>query len=152
MNMNNNPTLEQLRDLLRKGDDHAGHHVLWVKKDGTVVLTQLEKGPRSKLPTYEHLDMQMRYGTFPVGYEYVGEEAAKEDWWIPLLFENMVANWAKCKGTSGITDVDNDTVAPDGYPVDAEEAAWLRKAREETRRLKQERQKRQPRPLPHSYE
>jgi len=65
------------------------------------------------LPTYEHPDMQMRYTTFPVAYGFVGEEAATEDWWIPLLFENMVVNWAKCKGTAGVTHVDTNTVAPE---------------------------------------
>jgi hypothetical protein len=71
-NMTDNPTLEQLRELLRKGDDLAGHHVLWVKKDRTVVLTQLPRGPRSQIPPYEPPDVQMRYGTFPVPYECVG--------------------------------------------------------------------------------
>jgi hypothetical protein len=126
--MTDNPTLEQLRELLRKGDDLAGHHVLWVKKDRTVVLTQLPRGPRSQIPPYEPPDVQMRYGTFPVAYECVGDQAADEDWWMPLLFTSMVENWAKAIGAPGVLHVPLHTVADDP-PSGGEEPAWKKKAR-----------------------
>jgi hypothetical protein len=78
LNLNDNPTIEQFRDLLRAHDDHAGHHVLWVRKDGEVMLTCLPKSNPRRPPIYEHPQMQMRYDTFPVGYEYVGLEAAED--------------------------------------------------------------------------
>jgi hypothetical protein len=74
MNLNDNPTLEQFRALLRLHDDLAGHHVLWVRKDGEVMLTCLPKNDNErKPPTYEHHDMKIRYDTFQRARGYVGE-------------------------------------------------------------------------------
>jgi hypothetical protein len=128
MNLNDNPTLEHFRDLLRQHDDHAGHHVLWVRKDGEVVL--------SCLPN-EHPQMQMRYETFPIGNEYVGPEAAEDRWWTSELFRSMLQQWPKARETPGVMHIDLDTVAPDGQPVDAEEAALLQRYREEAARQRQ---------------
>jgi hypothetical protein len=33
MKLNDNPTLEQFRELLRQHDDRAGHHVLWARNE-----------------------------------------------------------------------------------------------------------------------
>jgi hypothetical protein len=137
MNLNDNATLAQFREMLRQHDDGAGNHALWVRKDGEVMLTCLPRDDYKKVPPYTHRDMQMRYDLFPAGYEYVGAEAAEEDWWIPLLFENMLELWGKVKGIRGVTHIDLDTVAPDGRPVDAEEAAWLKRQREAYLRRKQ---------------
>jgi hypothetical protein len=132
MNLNDSPTLEQFRALLREHDDLAGHHVLWVRKDGEVMLTCLpEIGTERKPPTYEHRDMKIRYDTFQRGRGYVGEEGASEDWWMPLLFEKMREHWAALKDVPGVTHIDLETIAPDGLPVTAEEAAWIKREREE---------------------
>jgi hypothetical protein len=144
MNLDDNPNLEQFRELLRQHDDRAGHHVLWVRRDGEVMLTCLPKGegdPR-ELPTYEHPSMQIRYDTFQAGGGYVGEAGATEDWWMPLLLEKMREHWAALKGAPGMTHVDLDTIAPDGLPVSAEEAAEIKRGREEFARRKQSGQKR----------
>lgn len=41
MNLNKNPTVRQLKDLFRVADDEAGHHILWVNKEGDVRVTLL---------------------------------------------------------------------------------------------------------------
>src|SRR5262249_20396371 len=125
MNLNDNPNLEQLRDLLRAGDDLAGHHVLWVKKDGAVELTRLPVSqPFNPPPSHEHPEMQLRYETFLAGNEYVGRQAAEDAWWTSELFRNLLERWAAVKGTAGVTEVALHTVAPDGQPLDAEELTF----------------------------
>jgi hypothetical protein len=137
MNLNDNPTIEQFREMLRQHDDHAGHHALWVRRDGEVMLTCLPNEKPYRVPTYEHPDMQMRYDTFPIGSEHVGPEAAEDKWWTGELFRNMLEQWAKARGKPGILHIDLDTVAPDGCPVDAEEAARLKRYREEAAQRQQ---------------
>ncbi len=137
MNLNDHPTIEQFRYLLRQHDDHAGHHALWVRKDGEVMLTCLPRSNPRKPPTYENPEMQMYYDTFPVGYEYVGPEAAEDKWWTGELFRNMLEQWTRARGTPGVLHIKLHTVAPDGCPVDAEEAAEIRRAQEEYARRKQ---------------
>ena len=132
MNLNDNPTIEQFHDLLRKHDDRAGHHVLWVRKDGEVMLACLPRSPLRKPPSYDHAEMQMRYDTFPLGYGYVGPEQPDDDGWFRgELFEHMLGQWARLKGTAGMAHLGLATVAPYGRPVDAEEAAEIRRMQEE---------------------
>src|SRR3954447_628935 len=110
MNLNDSPTLEQFRALLREHDDLSGHYVLWVRKDGEVMLTCLPKSNPRKPPTYDHPDMKIRYDTFPVGYGYVGERA-EDDWWFAgEIYKNMLQQWPKLKEEPGLTHVDLDTV------------------------------------------
>ena len=125
MNLNDHPTIEQFHDLLRQHDDRAGHHVLWVRKDGEVLLTCLPNEKPYRVPTYEHPDMQMRYDTFPIGYGYVGPESLEDGWFMGEVFKNMFEQWARVKASPGMTHIDLATVAPDGRPVDAEEAAEI---------------------------
>jgi len=102
MNMNTNPSISQLRDLLKKCDDTAGHHVLWVKKNGDVVISRITGDPAPAAFDKEHPEMRMRYETFLVGNEYVGADAADDDDWVSELFENLRAEWAKARGESGV--------------------------------------------------
>jgi len=98
MNMNANPSIAQLRELVRQCDDVAGHHVLWVKKSGEVEISRI---PRDQAPAaFEgtHPDMQLRFVTFQAGNEYVGPDAASDDDWISELFENLANEWEKAKG------------------------------------------------------
>jgi hypothetical protein len=137
MNLNDNPTIGQFREMLRQHDDHAGHHVLWVRKDGEVMLTCLANEKPYRVPTYEHPQMQMCYETFPIGYEYVGPEAADDKWWTSELFRHMLEQWSKARGTPGVMYLQLHTVAPDGQPVDAEEAAEIRRMKEEFARRRE---------------
>ena len=102
MNLNSNPTIEQLRELIRRCDDSAGHHVLWVKKSGDLELTKI---PEDQTPVgFEkaHPDMQIRFETFQAGNEYVGPEAADDDEWIAELFDSLIEKWHQAKGKSEV--------------------------------------------------
>src|SRR5215203_86342 len=102
MNLNNNPTIDQLRELIRSGADTAAHHVLWVNKSGEVELLQI---PRDWPPVgFEkaHPDMQMRVETFLAGNEYVGPEAAADNEWITELFTNLINERPKASRKSRI--------------------------------------------------
>jgi hypothetical protein len=95
MNLNADPTKEQLRELLARCDDLAGHHVLWVEREGEVRISQLPRRwppPRFESPP----DLQLRHETFQAGNEYVGEAAAADDEWVSKLFDFLAPNgvWA----------------------------------------------------------
>lgn len=106
MNLENNPTVEELRDLLRKCEDQAGHHVLWVAKNGDVHVSRVPKdNTHMGLPEAEP-EMQLRYETFEAGNEYVGPEAADDESWVKELFEALVKEWPKAKGKLTVEYVD----------------------------------------------
>jgi len=97
MNMNDNPTKDQLRDLLRPLNDLTAHHILWVDRSGEVRVTLLPNQWRPiPPPPQEVLDNALvRFQTFYASYEYVGPEAANDDEWIDDAYEYLVRDWAK---------------------------------------------------------
>jgi hypothetical protein len=103
MNLNHNPTEQQLRDLLARYDDRAASHVLWVTKTGEVQITQLPPGRSLAELQQEHPEMQLRHETFLAGNEYVGPEAAADAEWVSELFGNLVEGWRKARGQPEVT-------------------------------------------------
>ncbi len=100
MNLNDDPTRDQLRELLAGGDDLAGHHVLWVATNGDVRLTRV---PATQWPGRVRdvsPDTQLRYETFEVGKEYVGPDAAADARYVDEVFDNLLRAWDRVKGTS----------------------------------------------------
>lgn len=136
MNLNKSPTVEQFRELLEQHDDRAGHHVLWVRRDGEVMLTCLPRGDYRKVPLFEHPELQLRCDLFRAGYGFVGTESDDDGWFKGKLFDHLRQLWAKVGGTPGVTRIDLDSVAPEGRPVDDEERAELKRFRDERLRKK----------------
>lgn len=98
MNLDQNPTVDQLKDLLRPHDDRAGHHILWVTRGGDVRLTLVPKGRPPGVNEPELPDAQLRFATFPITYGYVGPEAADDDDWLPRLLGYLSGLWQRSKG------------------------------------------------------
>ncbi len=95
MNLNNNPTPDQLRELLRPLDDLAAHHVLWVDRGGEVHVTKMErKAWRPPPPPQEVLDNAVvRFETFWAAKGYVGPEAAADDEWLAEALGWLIRDW-----------------------------------------------------------
>ncbi len=102
MNLDRNPSKEQLQALLAHCDDTAGHHVLWVANNGDVAITTL---PRNWPPVEwqaSPADVRLRYETFLAGNGYVGPEAAKDSEWVSELLDRLTTEWHKVKGMSAL--------------------------------------------------
>jgi hypothetical protein len=106
MNMEKDPRVNDLRELIREGNDRAGHHVLWVAKNGDVHVSMV---PENQSPVgfqNEQPDMQLRLETFEAGNDYVGPNAANDAEWMNELFEALTREWAKAKGKGEVQYVD----------------------------------------------
>lgn len=106
MNLDRDPTVGQLRDLIQQGDDRAGHHVVWVKKNGEVVLSRIPKGQKPIWAEQEHPDMQMCTEVFRIGNEYVGPEAAADNEWVTELFNRLLLEWPQAKQGTEVVHLD----------------------------------------------
>ncbi|HJT78550.1 MAG TPA: hypothetical protein VJ739_15200 [Gemmataceae bacterium] len=106
VNLNANPTKEQLRGLLARADDRAGHHALWVDKTGDVHLSRLAANAAPTAFEEAHPDVQLRYETFEKGNEYVGPAAAGDAEWISQLFDSLLQEWSKARGKNEVEYVE----------------------------------------------
>ncbi|CNK96636.1 MULTISPECIES: hypothetical protein [Yersinia] len=101
MNLNNNPTEQELSGLIAVCDDKAGNHILWVSKAGDVEIALLiNQGPiafEESTPS-----MAMRYETFQQGNDYVGKDAAGDTTHVSRLFNDLINEWGKYSG-KGVT-------------------------------------------------
>jgi hypothetical protein len=93
MNMKHNPTEDQLRALLASADDEAGHHMLWVDKNGEVHLDLIPQG-LTPVGYFEQTKerQQFRQETFQCGNGYVGPKAAASPY-VSELFAYLVERW-----------------------------------------------------------
>ncbi|MBY0524921.1 MAG: hypothetical protein K2R98_16065 [Gemmataceae bacterium] len=98
MNLDNAPTKDQLRQLLAQFNDRAGHHVLWVEKNGEVHLSTVPAGLPPVQFQPSRSELQLRYEAFEKGNEYVGASAAADAEWVSQLFESLRKEWPKAKG------------------------------------------------------
>ncbi len=99
MNLNNNPTVQQLSQLLAVCNDDAGHHILWVSKTGDVSVTQINDiGPIGFEQNTS--SMAMRYETFQRGNNYVGQEAANDNDYVNKVLKDLMNEWPLYSGKS----------------------------------------------------
>jgi hypothetical protein len=98
MNLEKGPTVHELRELIKVKNDRAGHHVLWVAKNGDVHVSMIPEGQSAVGFESEHTEMQLRLETFTVGNDNVGPKAANDANWMNHLFGLLTREWAKAKG------------------------------------------------------
>lgn len=93
MNLNNNPTLQQLSALHQVCNDDAAHHILWVDSTGEVRVTPLPDdinpaGFEDRFPT-----CVLRYETCQAGNGYVGPVAAADTKHMQRMLNSLVKEW-----------------------------------------------------------
>ena len=106
MNLNDSPTVGQLKQLFRMCNDSDGHHVLWVARNGEVHISLV---PDELTPVgFEESksNMQMRYETFCIGNDYVGESAAQDERLMSSIFASLVKEWPDAKGSADVDYID----------------------------------------------
>ncbi len=103
MNLKQNPTKEQLVNLIASKNDNAGHHMIWVSVDGDVSLDLIPPA-RSPVGYADLLEdrMQFRFETMLAGNGYVGPDAARDYSWINRVFAGLLRNYES--GARGYID------------------------------------------------
>ena len=106
MNLNSNPTRNELTILLSTCDDNEAHYMLWVNHQGEVNISPVPNeltpvGFEQSLP-----DIKMRYETFELGNEITGSNAANDENWVSELFSSLISEWASNSSESGVKYVD----------------------------------------------
>jgi hypothetical protein len=115
MNLNDNPTVVQLTQLLHACDDEAGSHVPWVARNGHVHVTQLNPGqmPRN-LEDEQSGQMCIRYEMFDSGGGWVGPEVSERDEFVQKLFQSMVREYPRARSLQDCMYIDDYMLPPMG--------------------------------------
>lgn len=106
MNLNNEPTLEQLKKLFESCNDDEGHHILWVSRNGEVLLSLVPTDSNPIAFENSKSEMQCRYETFSSGSGYVGRNAAKDESFMQKMFGMLVSNWPSINGHNEVKYID----------------------------------------------
>ncbi len=102
MNLESSPKCDELRQLLLKGDDRSGNHVLWVDSSASVHLSSLPFGVSPVEFSRSQKTMKLRIETFSSGHGLVGPSAADDDVWVNRLFSAIVRCWPHAKSASDV--------------------------------------------------
>jgi hypothetical protein len=106
VNLNDNPSLDELKEMFASCNDDAGHHVLWVDKSGEVNLSVIPKDLTQAAFQEETTQMQIRYEAFIQGSKYVGISASKDQSFMEKIYDNIRKNWASVEEKVVVVNID----------------------------------------------
>ena len=94
MNLNYNPTLDQLIQLMGSVDDTQDSHILYVTKNGDVHLAVFSADTAVGAEYANEEILQFVLDTFMIGEGYTGQEAIQDPEWMDEVFSELNEHWA----------------------------------------------------------
>ena len=103
MNLTNESSIDELKELFSACNDEVSSHILWVDRHGEVHLTSVPDHLTPAGWTAEQKEnIQFRFETLQPGYGYVGPEAAQDETWMTKLYTSLIRLWEA--GATGYRD------------------------------------------------
>ena len=94
MNLNKEPTIDELKELISKCDDENYNHIIWVAKNGTVhIYTTTLSNPTRTFESEKGKVLQFWKGVYFKGNNYFELEASNDSEYLQELYDNLVKNW-----------------------------------------------------------
>ncbi|WP_263262451.1 hypothetical protein [Pseudomonas sp. RIT-PI-S] len=106
MNLNNEPTIDQLAQLLAIRKDRNDSHILWVCESGQVHVEGL--APHSEEAEFESTrpNMRARLRTYRRGLGYVGKKAAADREFVSRVLHTLKQEWQAAQHAAGVHVID----------------------------------------------
>ena len=98
MNLDYNPTLDQLKLLVASVDDTQDSHIMYVNKTGEVRLAVFRVDTSVGAEYANEDTLQFILDTFLINEGYTGPQAALDPEWMEELLWELTEHWA-CKTT-----------------------------------------------------
>jgi len=103
MNLKNNPSIDDLKNIIAQINDFESDHIIWVDNDGNVRITPLPANLTSSSWTIQNRKtIKFRFETFTCGNGNLGQNAVQNTVWLNRLYNALVSNWNK--GNQGYID------------------------------------------------
>ena len=106
MNLNNQPTIDQLAQLFAARKDTLDNHILWVSDAGDVHIDRLSTCDEEEQFLQSHPDMCARLRTYRRGQGYVGRKAAADKDFLGRVLQTLQDEWPNAQQHGGVREVD----------------------------------------------
>lgn len=106
MNLNDEPTIDQLAQLLATRKDRNDSHILWVCESGKVHVEGLGAHAEEAQFESQRPSMRARLRTYRRGLGYVGKKAAADREFVSRVLHTLKHEWQAAQGASGIHVID----------------------------------------------
>ncbi|MDD1016569.1 MULTISPECIES: hypothetical protein [Pseudomonas] len=106
MNLNNQPTVDELARLFAARKDTLDSHILWVCASGEVRLDSLETMTDEAQFEERNPNMRARLKMYRRGQGYVGKKAAADKQYVGRVLQTLQSEWAALQHTPGVAVID----------------------------------------------
>ena len=106
MNLNKQPSLDELARLFATRKDKQDSHILWVSETGDVHLDCLEAGTCEKEFEQRTPAMRARLRTYHRGRGYVGKKAAADREFIGRVYQTLQQTWGVARNRTEVAYID----------------------------------------------
>ncbi|CRM10280.1 MULTISPECIES: hypothetical protein [Pseudomonas] len=106
MNLNNQPTIDELAEMFAAQKDKLDDHILWVGKSGEVKIDCLAPHTEEAEFDRNHRELAARLKMYRRGQGYVGKKAAADRNFIEQVFDTLNSAWASFKDNSQVKVID----------------------------------------------
>jgi hypothetical protein len=98
MNLNHQPTVDQLARILAAGRDTLDDHILWVCQRGDVHIDALANDADGEDFERNHPELRARMPIYRRGKGYVGKKAAADRQFVNDVFQTLNREWTLGQG------------------------------------------------------
>lgn len=107
MNLNNQPTVDELAQLFASQKDSLDSHILWVCEAGDVHIDRLATNAGEGEFEQCNPGMRARLKMYRRGQGYVGKKAAADENFMGQVLQTLTREWRSLDSNSGVRVVDS---------------------------------------------
>jgi len=106
MNLNNQPTIDELAEMFAAQKDTLDDNILWIGKSVEVQIDCLAPHTEEAEFDRNHRELAARLKMYRRGQGYVGKKAAADRNFIEQVFDTLNNAWASFKDSSQVKVID----------------------------------------------
>ncbi len=106
MNLNNQPTVEELARMFAAQKDSHDSHILWISKSGQVHIDCLATHADEDEFDRNHQNLLARLKMYRRGHGYVGKKAAADKDFIGNVLQTLKQAWASMQNQNEVRVID----------------------------------------------
>jgi hypothetical protein len=106
MNLNNQPTIEELARMFAAKKDSHDNHILWISKSGNVHIDSLSPYAHEAEFDQNNQNLLARLKMYRRGQGYVGKKAAADKDFIGHVLQTLKQTWDSLQNNNEVRVID----------------------------------------------